>query len=73
MDLNLYFSESEKLAFLHNRGWNVYSKTVPDERHLHGSKFITYEVLVWYARKGDDDLEIDRAFVKELKHKLIFE
>lgn len=73
MDHNLYFSESEKLAFLHNRGWNVYSKTVNRHESLHGSRFIELDEQIWFARKGDEELEMERAFVKELKHKLIFE
>lgn len=73
MDHKIYFTEAEQMAFLHNRGWHVYEKTVSKNECLHGSRFIEMDELKWFARKGDEDLEMDRAFVMELKHKLIFE
>jgi len=73
MELKIYFTGPEQMAFLHNRGWHVYEKTVNRHESLHGSRFIELEEQLWFAQKGDEYLEMYRAFVKELKHKLIFE
>ncbi|MGF7026315.1 hypothetical protein [Sphingobacterium sp. HSC-15S19] len=73
MELKIYFTGSEKMTFLLNRGWRIYEKTVNRHESLHGSRFIELDEQVWYAQKGDEELEMERAFVKELKHKLIFE
>lgn len=73
MEVKIIFTESEQMAFLHRRGWHVYEKTVNRHESLHGSRFIELDEQIWFARKDDDDIEMNRAFIKELKHKLIFE
>lgn len=69
----LYFTELEKMNFLSKRGYTFKEEKLSNIEHLHGSKFIERETIVWIVQKDGKELSLDIAFNKELKSKLLNE
>lgn len=69
----LYFTEIEKMNFLSKRGYTFKEEKLSKIEHLHGSKFVENETIVWIVQKDGKEMPLDIAFNSELKTKLLNE
>ena len=67
----IYFQEMEMMSFLTNRGWTVTEENIDLQNHFHGSKFLNESSKRWIAKKNEEVLELEIAFTRELKKKLL--
>lgn len=70
-EIRLFFSVVEKIAFLERHGWLVKRRHVEREVHLHGSLFVPFLVVEMIATKGDESLDMHKAFETELRKELL--
>lgn len=69
----MIFTHEEKIKFLQRRGYRVLRGFKEEEEPIHGSRFTTVRKIVWMAYKYSNGIDMETAFDKEIKKKLLEE